>query len=82
MFDQYAEHLAHSAPCSSQWDGYDRGDFDYEPTEEEMGSDMAEYLEHKASLHDDHVDAAFFHHCETNVEAHVVEWMMNTEIPF
>jgi hypothetical protein len=24
--NQYEEHLAHSAPCSSRWDGYDRGD--------------------------------------------------------
>jgi len=24
--NQYEEHLAHSAPCSSQWDGFDRGD--------------------------------------------------------
>ena len=23
--NQYEEHLAHSAPCSSQWDGFDRG---------------------------------------------------------
>lgn len=28
--DQYEEHLAHSAPCSSQWDGFDRGDTCYE----------------------------------------------------
>lgn len=25
----YAEHLAHSAPCASRWDGYDRGDIGY-----------------------------------------------------
>jgi hypothetical protein len=24
--NQYEEHLAHSAPCSSRWDGFDRGD--------------------------------------------------------
>jgi len=23
---KYEEHLAHSAPCSSRWDGFDRGD--------------------------------------------------------
>lgn len=23
---QYEEHLAHSAPCNSRWDGFDRGD--------------------------------------------------------
>ena len=23
---QYEEHLAHSAPCASRWDGFDRGD--------------------------------------------------------
>lgn len=24
--NQYEEHLAHSAPCNSRWDGWDRGD--------------------------------------------------------
>ena len=24
--NQYEEHLAHSAPCASRWDGFDRGD--------------------------------------------------------
>ncbi len=24
--NQYEEHIAHSAPCSSRWDGFDRGD--------------------------------------------------------
>lgn len=24
--DQYEEHLAHSAPCNSRFDGFDRGD--------------------------------------------------------
>lgn len=24
--NQYEEHMAHSAPCSSRWDGFDRGD--------------------------------------------------------
>jgi hypothetical protein len=24
--NQLEEHLAHSAPCSSRWDGFDRGD--------------------------------------------------------
>ena len=24
--NQHEEHLAHSAPCSSRWDGFDRGD--------------------------------------------------------
>lgn len=23
--NQYEEHLAHSAPCASRWDGFDRG---------------------------------------------------------
>ena len=23
--NQYEEHLAHSAPCNSKWDGFDRG---------------------------------------------------------
>lgn len=26
MFDKFAEHLAHSAPDNSRWDGFDRGD--------------------------------------------------------
>lgn len=31
--NQYEEHLAHSAPCNSRWDGFDRGDdaLNYEP---------------------------------------------------
>ena len=24
--NQHEEHLAHSAPCASRWDGFDRGD--------------------------------------------------------
>lgn len=24
--NQYEEHIAHSAPCNSRWDGFDRGD--------------------------------------------------------
>jgi hypothetical protein len=28
---QYEEHLAHSAPCSSRWDGFDRGDDPNDP---------------------------------------------------
>lgn len=26
MFDTYQEHLDHSAPCASRWDGFCRGD--------------------------------------------------------
>lgn len=26
MFDKLQEHIAHSAPCASRWDGFDRGD--------------------------------------------------------
>ncbi len=29
--NQYEEHLAHSAPCSSRWDGFDRGDTVFGP---------------------------------------------------
>ena len=28
--NQYQEHLAHSAPCSSRFDGWDRGDTTFE----------------------------------------------------
>ncbi len=28
--DQYEEHLAHSTPCNSRWDGFDRGDVNQE----------------------------------------------------
>jgi hypothetical protein len=28
--NQYEEHLAHSAPCNSRWDGFDRGDTEWE----------------------------------------------------
>jgi len=31
MFDKLAEHLRDSAPCASRWDGFDRGDTDFEP---------------------------------------------------
>lgn len=27
--NQYEEHLAHSTPCASRWDGFDRGDTDF-----------------------------------------------------
>lgn len=26
ILDAYQEHLDHSAPCASRWDGFDRGD--------------------------------------------------------
>lgn len=29
--NQYEEHLAHSAPCNSRWDGFDRGDVEDVP---------------------------------------------------
>ncbi len=31
MFDRLAEHLADTAPCNSRFDGFDRGDTDFEP---------------------------------------------------
>ncbi len=31
MFDTHQEHLDHSAPCNSRFDGFDRGDDDQEP---------------------------------------------------
>ena len=34
--NQYEEHLAHSAPCSSRWDGFDRGDTDWDYEEEQL----------------------------------------------
>lgn len=38
---QYEEHLAHSAPCASRWDGFDRGtdwaDEDLTPVERVIG---------------------------------------------
>lgn len=32
--DKYEEHLAHSAPCASRWDGFDRGDVGEEAYED------------------------------------------------
>lgn len=33
--NQYEEHMAHSAPCASRWDGFDRGtSWDDEPQQE------------------------------------------------
>ncbi len=31
MFDRLAEHIADTAPCNSRFDGFDRGDTDFEP---------------------------------------------------
>jgi len=31
MFDKLAEHLRDSAPCASRFDGFDRGDTDWQP---------------------------------------------------
>jgi hypothetical protein len=32
--NQYEEHLAHSAPCNSRWDGFDRGDLAESPADQ------------------------------------------------
>ena len=39
--NQYEEHLAHSAPCSSRWDGFDRGDTDWDYEEERRADNEA-----------------------------------------
>lgn len=49
--DQYEEHLAHSAPCSSRWDGFDRGDTDDTPRIKAAGP--------CADLEDDWADIPF-----------------------
>lgn len=41
--DQYEEHLAHSAPCGSRWDGYDRGDADNSYEDEQNAYAQADY---------------------------------------
>lgn len=39
MFDTHQEHLDHSAPCASRWDGFDRGDrYDADERDEWLAS--------------------------------------------
>ena len=40
--NQYEEHLAHSAPCASRWDGLDRGDADWDYEEERRAQNEAD----------------------------------------
>lgn len=46
--NQYEEHLAHSAPCASRWDGLDRGDADWDYTEEQRARNEADEAELRA----------------------------------
>lgn len=45
---QYEEHLAHSATCSSRWDGFDRGDADWNYEEEQRARNEADEAELRA----------------------------------
>lgn len=45
---QYEEHLAHSAPCASRWDGFDRGDADWDYDEERRAQNEADEAELRA----------------------------------
>ena len=40
--NQYEEHLAHSAPCASRWDGFDRGDAGWDYAEERRAQNEAD----------------------------------------
>ena len=40
--DQYQEHIDHSAPCASRWDGFDRGDLDWAYEEEQRARNEAD----------------------------------------
>lgn len=44
MFNTLQEHLDHSAPCASRWDGFDRGDIDYADEIECRNLEEAEFL--------------------------------------
>ena len=46
--DQHEEHLAHSAPCASRWDGFDRGDSDYSYEDERRAQNEADEAELRA----------------------------------
>ena len=46
--NQYEEHLAHSAPCASRWDGFDRGDADWDYDEERRAQNEADEAELRA----------------------------------
>jgi hypothetical protein len=43
--NQYEEHLSHSAPCNSRWDGFDRGDADWAYEEEQRARNEADEAE-------------------------------------
>jgi hypothetical protein len=47
--DQYEEHLAHSTPCASRWDGFDRGDADLDYDEERRARNEADEAELRAA---------------------------------
>jgi hypothetical protein len=40
--DRYEEHLAHSAPCASRWDGFDRGDADWDYEAAQLANNEAD----------------------------------------
>jgi hypothetical protein len=62
-YDKYQEHLAHSAPCSSAWDGFDRGDDDHDLVDVDLDTDFVQVLDPELhallielnNLHDSHV---------------------------
>lgn len=62
MFNTLQEHLDHSAPCVSRWDGFDRGDIDHEDEIECRNLEEAEFLENLVGA-----PAPLQHHYETFV---------------
>jgi hypothetical protein len=46
--NQYEEHVAQSAPCNSRWDGFDRGDADWDYDEEQRARNEADEAELRA----------------------------------
>lgn len=48
--DQYEEHLAHSAPCTSRWDGWDCGDIGNEAYDEALLQYNLEFLQSNPEL--------------------------------
>lgn len=89
--NQYEEHIAHSAPCNSRWDGFDRGDDSraYEPDQGQrvigrMTSgggyrvEIVEFWNDDLRFFEVHVSSRRVHSSEDRAEAvTVARWWMD-----
>jgi hypothetical protein len=46
--NQYEEHLSHSVHCASRWDGFDRGDADWDYDEERRAQNESDEADMRA----------------------------------